>query len=450
MILAEGKPIHRQRTSPRENKDRRAGEIIGWSKENSPLVLTWLGDASAKVRVFVIAGQHGDESHGRQAVGRLIGGYGEGFDGVRVAVLTNANPDGADRNDRLNAEGIDLNRDHQMLRSVETQTIHRFARQWRPHLIVDVHNYPPRRRHLVERGLVAHEDVFIDLPTHPAIEPPLGEERQGEFLNSIHRDLKAEGFESSRYVLVSPAGRVRHSTTDVVDARNGLSLRCGALTVLLEGRTPTRKDGPAGAERTIAAQHLALTGILKLARQFGETLAGNSDSTGRESEPVAVRCYYQRADHPLRLKFRDAITNEVKEVVFPEFRGRLKVTRRINLPAAYAVPLECGEVIETLKRHGFDHHVPQPQTAMPVERYFIESVRRLLRDGQTPKRLSIRKITERAPLGGYAVFPVEQMGGRALAVFLEPESNYGLHRYGELNLPLSANSLYPILRVLSG
>lgn len=396
-----------------------------------------------------MAGQHGDEPQGRQAAARLIGDCAEILDHVQVALLTNANPDGAACNIRLNAEGIDLNRDHQLLCSVETQAIHRFVRQWQPHVIVDVHNYPSRRRHLVERGLVAHHDVLVDLPTHPAIVAAISEEQQGGFLNSIHSDLRAGGFESGRYVLVNPAGSIRHSTTDIVDARNGLSLRYGGLTFLLEGRAPTRKEGLAAKERTIAAQHLALKSILNLVRQFGESFVGNSNLIGRESESVAIRCRYRASETALALKFRDTKTNDVREVVFPDFRGQLKVTRQIALPAAYAVPLANRELIELLKLHCFAHRVSSSPEAARIERYFIESVTVARRDGQTPKRISLKATQARAPLDGYAIFPITQLGGRALAVFLEPQSNYGLHRYGELNLPLSANSFYPILRVLS-
>lgn len=450
MTAVEANKFQRRQTSRIESTERRAGDIIGWSKENSPLVLTWLGDSSAAVRVFVIAGQHGDEVQGRQAAARLIASYGQGVRGVQAAVLTNANPDGALRNTRMNTDGIDLNRDHQSLRSVEMQFIHRFVRQWRPHVIVDVHNYPSRRRHLVERGLVAHHDVLVDVPTHPAIKLALSEEQRDEFLTTIREELKSEGYESERYVLVSPAGRVRHSTTDVVDARNGLALRYGALTVLLEGRAPIRKEGAVAAERTIVAQHLALNSILKLAGQFGETLIGNSGSIGRESEIVPVRCCYRLAENALALKFRDVKTSDVREVVFPEFRGRLKVTRQIALPAAYAVPLANRELIELLKLHGFAHHIANSQEAVRIERYFIESVTAAPCDGQTPKRISLKTNQSLAPLDGYAIFPITQTGGRALAVFLEPQSNYGLHRYGELNLPLLADSFYPILRVLAG
>jgi hypothetical protein len=427
----------------------RADQIIGWSAEMRPLLITQLGDPMAALRVFIIAGQHGDEIQGREAAARFVGDFDKDrHRSIRVAALLDANPDGAHRRIRANAEGLDLNRDHLLLRAAETRAIHRFIRQWRPQVIVDVHNYPPRRRHLVEQGLVAHHDLFVDLPTHPAIESSLDEGGRDEFIRALHRDLEAGGFESHRYLLVRKSGRVRPSTMDIVDARNGLSLRYGALSILLEGRTPARREGRAAAERTIAAQHLALESILRLTQRHAESLMKTSESSRRGGGEIPIRCRYRQAGWPCQMKFRDAATKAVKLVDFPDFRGRLKVTRQVALPAAYAVPLEREAAIETLERQGFRCSVSDPREPQQVERYFIESANRPLRGGGAPKKFSVSVEQQRVPLESYALFPADQPGGRALAIYLEPESNHGLHRYEELNLPLSAESFYPILRVL--
>ena len=47
----------------------------------------------------------------------------------------------------------------------------------------------------------------------------------------------------------------------------------------------------------------------------------------------------------------------------------------------------------------------------------------------------------------YEIFPTHQNGGEALAVFLEPESKHGLHRFASMGIPLVAPSWYPVLRV---
>ena len=51
-------------------------------------------------------------------------------------------------------------------------------------------------------------------------------------------------------------------------------------------------------------------------------------------------------------------------------------------------------------------------------------------------------------LDDYTVFPFTPDVGAALAVSLEPESKYGLHRFAEMELPLNPAVLYPVLRLV--
>jgi hypothetical protein len=51
-------------------------------------------------------------------------------------------------------------------------------------------------------------------------------------------------------------------------------------------------------------------------------------------------------------------------------------------------------------------------------------------------------------LDTYEIFCINQQGGHAVALLLEPQSEYGLHRYSNLNLNLTPKSDYPILGVM--
>ncbi|MEA1948114.1 MAG: M14 family zinc carboxypeptidase, partial [Thermodesulfobacteriota bacterium] len=131
-------------------------ETIGRSEEDRPLTATLMGSPKARTRILVMAGQHGDEQTAIRSVKRLVAMNGTQWvagGNLQIAILADANPDGAARRTRLNAGGIDLNRDHQLLLAAETTVLHGFIRDWLPHLIVDVHNYPPRRKHLLRQNL---------------------------------------------------------------------------------------------------------------------------------------------------------------------------------------------------------------------------------------------------------------------------------------------------------
>jgi hypothetical protein len=416
-------------------------ECIGTSTEGRPLICAHFGSGDAPLRVLIIAGQHGDERQARKAALSLAGDWRNGS--LQLGVVVDANPDGSARRTRFNAAGIDLNRDHQRLEAPETRALHEFVRRWRPHAVIDVHNYPSRRRHLLSRNLVLDHDVFIDGPTHPAICLPLKGAAFQEMLATVSADLRAQGIACGRYTLIKSSGRVRHSTPDIVDARNGLSLRYGALGVLLEGRKPRRGETKSERERLVWAQSQALKAILQWLAASGSLLL----RAGRPQQVVPVRCHYARSGAGCDFELREVESGARKLVHFPQYASELKITREVPLPAAYAVPLSCERVLAVLGRHGIPGR--EPAGEYQVERCVIESARPPQRLPRAARNVRVRPVPERRVLDGFALFGGPRPGSRALAVFLEPESKYGLHRYSDLNLPLTPGSSYPVLRVVA-
>lgn len=427
-------------------------ETIGFSGKRRPLTVVYLGHHDSPLRIFIIAGQHGDEKYGRKAVIRLITSLGNSFNlyfpSVRVAILLDANPDGSFRKSRTNESGIDLNRDHQRLDSDETLTIHRFVRAWKPHLIIDVHNYPSKRKHLLAKNLIINYDVFIDIPTNPAISLSVDDTPKNEFLKTIQSNLKSLDIICERYTIVKPLGRVRHSTPDVIDARNSLSLRYNTFTVLLEGRNPTREEGKAGKEHVISAQYQALCAILNWVQKHQKLFTNSRKYVPSEKDRIAIRSKYRRADHPFRMSFKNSITKMIDTVTFPKYTPYLEITKYIELPSAYAVPWDKTKVIEILRRHRFLSQFSNLSKVEHVEYYIIQSVKPSTRENRSPRKILVLVKTEQKRLHNFIIFPIKQEGGHSLAVFLEPESKYGLHRYNDMNLSIVPNSHYPILRVL--
>ena len=230
-------------------------ESIGFSEDGRALEIVLAGPPEAQLRVFILAGQHGDEACGREAARAFAqlfrARYEPNFAPMRLAILADANPDGAAKNTRLNARGRDLNRDHLRLESKETAAIHRFVRAWQPHLIVDVHAYPPRRQHLLAQNLLYSQDLFVDVPTHPAARALMNQSAAESFIATMRVMLAQRGLSCERYTLVRPSGKVRHSTLHVRDARQTLALRNEVFTVLLECRSPKRRASALGRGKAI-------------------------------------------------------------------------------------------------------------------------------------------------------------------------------------------------------
>jgi hypothetical protein len=426
-------------------------DLIGHSEEGRSISIVYAGSETAPLRILIVAGQHGDEHRGRQAVKQFVEHSQAAQDGatsVSIAVVPDANPDGTAQRVRTNARGVDLNRDHLRLAAAETRALHQFVRTWRPHLVVDVHDFPPRRRHLLAQRLVYCHDVFLDVPTHPVARHPALGPKGSRLLEPVLGALNAAGYRSARYTRVTRSGRVRHSTPDVVDARNGLALRYALPTVLLESRGPSRDDDPAAESHVVAGVELTLGLIVRWAQEHQAPL---TDARHRMpvDDAVPVRTRYREAARPCRLAFADPHSGEIRTVAVPgRFTPHLEATWRVRLPRAYAVPRDRAALLEVLRRHGFAFAPPSPDGIQRIERYWIERLKPSRRPNRSPHDLTLSVQLESGSLDEHLLVPVGEDGGAALAVLLEPASKHGLARFAEMELPVAPQSAYPVWRVV--
>jgi hypothetical protein len=357
--------------------------------------------------VFVIAGQHGDEARAMEAARNLEA------PGVQLAVVAAANPDGAAAESRLTASGLDMNRDHLLLETPEAQAVHAFARQFGPDRVVDVHNFPRRRIHLVKRGLRYAQQVFVDGPTHPEVA------RLSE-ADTVIEGLRRAGFRADRYLMVTPTGKARHGTPDPRDLRNAMALRLGVPTLLIEGRSGSTRGRETRARQALAA---------------GLELAVTAPPAPRRSpaKEVWISGKYEYSSDPAVLDMRTV--DGIRPIELTPYRHQVRPTRRVPL-FVYAVP--CSPLWDVLDRHGFTWtDVGQAD----VEVLRIESFDPSKKVWRAPRRVRLVKRRERRSLAGYRVYQPHPF----LAVLLEPLSKWGLIRWPEALLARLGD--YPVLRV---
>jgi Zinc carboxypeptidase len=438
-------------------------KLIGRTPRKRRINVILIGEkkVNPKLKIFIMAGQHGDERYSRKAAERLISHLvktkAEEFSDLGIAILPNANPDGAYKNRRRTSSGIDMNRDHLLLISEENQAIHSFIRSWKPNLIVDVHNYPPKRKYLEEKNYVFYHDVLIDVPTNLAIQKRPDQDKLKSLIQDIQSDLKQFNYSCERYVLVDEKGIVRHSTADIVDARNFLSLRYNTFTILVEGKEPLPGENQKGQiERTVSAQFEALLSILKWANKNTNILISKDLLTPyKTGDTIAIRFKFKnnKQKQTYKMNFENTITKKIEEVVFPNYESSLIPTRFVKMPSAYAIPKEKDSVIHVLHSHGLLSESPTDSKLYKVRRYLIlssmPSKASTKNKPRQPIKVSQISTDEEQFLSNYEVFPTSQEGGHCLPFLLEPQSEYGLHRYKDLNLNPEPGLEYPILRVVS-
>lgn len=466
----------------------RSSSIIGASFEGRPLRLVFPGSSrNVHGRVLIISGQHGDEPLAMDAVERLAanGGWGRRMPGLEIAMVPCLNPDGRIRGTRENAQGIDLNRDHQLLKSPEVRALHELCRGFRPDLVIDVHTYPPRRRVLVERGLELGEEIMLETNNHPASLPTY-RFRWSRLVAPVLDGLAADGIRASRYLLLRPSGRIRSSSADVVDARNGLSALFGATTVLIEGREPTRRFG--SRERTRTSLERAILGVLS---QWYEAFALPRSPSRAGADPCADLCMRAGIGGPhdegvgglerggiggfeaLFGPGRDAIPLDARRLrarrpaELHTLGPRDRVPRRRALPGrpqpelepraetvvpvAYAVPNDRGALLALLERHGFDGSagIEARRRIRALAQAYVLEGRPSSRPGRATRALRLSWTLSEPEPNGHLYFFTDAPRGAALSTLLEPESRFGLHRHAELGISVLPGRTYPVARVLS-
>jgi hypothetical protein len=447
-----------------ETSDSFEYKMIGRSGNNRRMNVVFIGErVNPQLKIFIMAGQHGDERYSRKATERLISYLwktrAKDFpSNVCIAILPNANPDGSNKNTRRTADGIDMNRDHVTLNTEENRAIHSFIRSWKPNLIIDVHNYPPKRKYLEEKNYVFYHDVLIDAPTNLAIQKRLDQDKLKSLIQDIQSDLNQFNYSCERYVLIDDEGRIRHSTHELIDARNFLSLRYNTFTILLEAREPLReerkkqkKQKQTAQMRTISAQYEALLSILKWATRNTDFLLENSNTlTSKKRDLIPIRCKYVPSEQPFRMNFKNTITKQIEEVTLPKYESDIRATKHIRLPSAYAVPVDKNSIIEFLHNHGFtsERVGPNDSKLQAVQKYLILSFDPPKVEGKPANNVLLIRNKHEQDLSNYEIFSVNQEGGHSLALLLEPQSEYGLHKYKDLNLTLEPGLEYPILRVV--
>jgi hypothetical protein len=413
---------------------------IGFSVQGKPLEVQHWGSATAGLRVLFVCGQHGDERGIRRALGDFLRKdlpvlLAEEPD-VQVCILADANPDGAAARSRLNAQGIDINRDHLMLEAPETRAIHRFVQSWQPQLVVDMHNFPSRREHLTTKGLRLGWDVCMDYPSNPATGFGKGHPVIDNLMDALKLDLGLNGYRFGRYSILKADGSARHSTPHLVDARNVLTLRHGAVTLLLEARNPGTNESRTERRHVRRAVAHACSGILRWCRQHWEALG----QLGRDlpaNDRIPLRHRRRVDDAGLEVPVAAVDNSEESALHFPTYRPHTQGRRRIEPPFGYAVPLAEHGLLQVLARHGFHSFLAGRGERFAVSES-IYGFRKASNQEGTSKLPGVSRLRYDRSLEGFVVFPYAQAGGRLLALMLEATSVYALHR----RLP-SANEIQP-------
>ena len=117
-------------------------QVLGQSVQNRPIEVYRLG--TGPIKILMWSQMHGNESSSTRALIALLEYYTsskgkEALEGLQLAIIPQLNPDGAQAYTRINANGVDLNRDAQDLSQPESQILQDFCRSFAPDYAFNLH-----------------------------------------------------------------------------------------------------------------------------------------------------------------------------------------------------------------------------------------------------------------------------------------------------------------------
>lgn len=250
--------------------------------------------ASGKPTVLLVGQQHGDEPAPAEALLVLARELAQGrleplLDRINVVLVPRANPDGAAAGKRVTASGIDLNRDHLLLRTPEARALARLQRDYQPAVTVDAHEYTVVGRFLQKFGAIQKFDALLQYATTANLSEFMPRASEEWFRRPLVAALTREGLSSEWYYTTSTDPndlRVSMGGTQPDTGRNVNGLR-NAVSLLMETRGVG--IGRLHIQRRVHTQVIGLSSVLQSASQRADDLVKLRSYMDREVAGNACR-----------------------------------------------------------------------------------------------------------------------------------------------------------------
>lgn len=417
--------------------------VIGHSGTGQPLLALHYSRGAGRPVALLIGQQHGNEPAGGEALLALAGQLADPrhplaavLDRLDVVLLPRANPDGAQLNRRVNAAGLDVNRDHLLLRTPEAEALAELQRSLQPVLVVDAHEHIALGRYMPKFGGIKGHDLLIQYATTPNLPPALTQAAETLFRQPLLQALDRAGLSHEWYYTNPTEPTERLLTMGGIQpdlARNTSGLK-HAVSFLLESRGFDLHR--LHAERRVHSHVVALHSLLASGAAQADALLALQARAGAEVAAQACQGVFVVEGRPTReqrdIRLLDPDTGADKTLrVDWDSALQIQPLRTRARPCGYWLAPNATEAVARLHRLGvLVRTLPAAQT-LQVEQY-RETARgeapRLDTLGRVRDPYAVQRVgvaleagTLRAEAGSFYV-PLDQPLAALVVAALEPDT----------------------------
>jgi hypothetical protein len=418
------------------------------------------GKDESKIKVLIFAQQHGNEQSGKEGALKLIQELIKPenqylFDKIDFALVPQMNPDGSEKNQRRNGNGMDLNRNHLILTEPETIALHELFDKYQFEVTMDVHEYWPFGEEWKKLGFRRNFDETIGAMTNINISEDLRNISYNKYLPFVFNYIYENGYSVFHYLPGGPPtiDYMRFSTYDINDGRQSFGIQ-NTLSFIQEGMNGENYSTD-NIEHRAKGQMTGMLGLLKFSYDNKDEIKSLVFLERKKliensvDDKVAIQLEHISEGAELKMNLLSYRTGQDTSVTVNDFRSVVKSLYDVERPKGYLIPKSYPEIKEWMERHNLKFAESESNKCDRIEQYFIDSIGTFdfERDTIINPYVSMNDVTEKINLSDYYFLPVDQLKNNMIVIALEPKSVLGLVTYKEFEHLLKKGEKYSILRV---